>query len=352
MSGDSPPDMSMLDIDVAGAGPSSPRAGSTSRRFPRVSPSSRLATTRSGSARLVQHRTTSSHAHNAAVWQNGLLVRVAKGVVLEQFLYVRIVNTEEAGALFFRLLVVAELRSPLHADRGVHVGGGADLSGYTNGRRRAVRRAGRARLEYVSLQNLSRETWHFATHHGARRARRQARLGRGRLRLEEGKVGSRTTSTAGERVAGHRRVLRRREQHSTTTPSRSTSRRPRRATSPSRARCATSRARSARDDPRREAAQKTNAYQENRNLLLSKHGARRLDPGARDHGQRRALHPRRDARPGRPRAALLPDGRGLSRAEAERLIVRGFFQDVLDRIELEPVREALGAALEARIPQA
>ena len=34
--------------------------------------------------------------------------------------------------------------------------------------------------------------------------------------------------------------------------------------------------------------------------------------------------------------------RGLSRQEAERLIVRGFFQDVLDRIELEPVREALG----------
>ena len=42
--------------------------------------------------------------------------------------------------------------------------------------------------------------------------------------------------------------------------------------------------------------------------------------------------------------------RGLSRGEAERLIVRGFFQDILDRIELEPVREALGAALEARIP--
>ena len=44
--------------------------------------------------------------------------------------------------------------------------------------------------------------------------------------------------------------------------------------------------------------------------------------------------------------------RGLSRAEAERLIVRGFFQDILDRIELEPVRETLGEALEARIPQA
>jgi Fe-S cluster assembly protein SufD len=44
--------------------------------------------------------------------------------------------------------------------------------------------------------------------------------------------------------------------------------------------------------------------------------------------------------------------RGLPRGEAERLIVRGFFSDALDRIELEPVREALGEALEARIPQA
>ena len=37
--------------------------------------------------------------------------------------------------------------------------------------------------------------------------------------------------------------------------------------------------------------------------------------------------------------------------EAERLIVRGFFQDILDRIEFEAVRESLAAALEARIPQ-
>ena len=43
--------------------------------------------------------------------------------------------------------------------------------------------------------------------------------------------------------------------------------------------------------------------------------------------------------------------RGLPRPVAERLIVRGFFQDVLDRIELQPVRDAVGAALEARIPE-
>ena len=43
--------------------------------------------------------------------------------------------------------------------------------------------------------------------------------------------------------------------------------------------------------------------------------------------------------------------RGLTHSEAERLILRGFFQDVLDRIDLEPVRDALSEALEARIPQ-
>src|SRR3712207_7140612 len=47
-------------------------------------------------------------AHNAAVWQHGLLVRIPKGVVLEQPLYVRIANAAPNGSLFFRLLVIAE----------------------------------------------------------------------------------------------------------------------------------------------------------------------------------------------------------------------------------------------------
>ena len=47
-------------------------------------------------------------AHNAAVWKHGLLVHVPKGVVLEQPLYVRIVNSADGGSLFWRLLVIAE----------------------------------------------------------------------------------------------------------------------------------------------------------------------------------------------------------------------------------------------------
>ena len=62
-------------------------------------------------------------------------------------------------------------------------------------------------------------------------------------------------------------------------------------------------------------AQRTNAYQENRNLILSPKRACRLDPRARDPRQRRALHARRDEQPGEPRRALLLHG---ARAVARR----------------------------------
>ncbi len=41
--------------------------------------------------------------------------------------------------------------------------------------------------------------------------------------------------------------------------------------------------------------------------------------------------------------------RGLTRKEAIRMIVAGFFQQVFDRIEMESVREALGLAIGRRI---
>ena len=51
---------------------------------------------------------------------------------------------------------------------------------------------------------------------------------------------------------------------------------------------------------------------------------RRRDPGPRDPGQRRPLHPRRRDRPGRPRAALLPALARISEAEAKQLVIEGF----------------------------
>ena len=98
-------------------------------------------------------------------------------------------------------------------------------------------------------------------------------------------------------------------------------------------------------------AQRTDAFQESRNLLLSKRAHADAIPGleilANDV---RCTHGATNSPVDRDELFYCM-ARGLSRGEAERLIVRGFFQDMLDRIELEPVREAVAQALEARIPR-
>src|SRR6266550_4413051 len=101
-------------------------------------------------------------AQNAASWQHGLLVHVPKGVVLERPLYVRVANPPDGGALFWRLLVIAEDGSRFSVIEELS-SPDPDLAGYSN----AVVEifvGQEAKVEYVSLQNLARETWHFASH--------------------------------------------------------------------------------------------------------------------------------------------------------------------------------------------
>jgi len=99
-------------------------------------------------------------------------------------------------------------------------------------------------------------------------------------------------------------------------------------------------------------AQKTNAYQENRNLMLSPTTHAVPIPGLEIMANDvRCTHGATVSRVDRDEL-FYAMARGLSRGAAERLIVRGFFQDILDRIEFEPVREAVAATLEERIPQA
>ncbi len=287
-------------------------------------------------------------AHNAAMWKHGLLVVVPKGVVLEKPLYVRIAVT---GQTFWRLVVVAEegARASLIEE---YASPEADTTAYSN----AVTElfvGPNAKLEYVSLQNLSRETWHFASHHA--RVERDAELDwvaggfgskKGKTRIQNDLNGRGATSrvtgayfadggqhldydTFQEHIApdcesdfAFKGALR---DHATAVWR--------------------GMIRVEKD------AQKTNAYQECRNLMLSPTTHAVPIPGleilANDV---RCTHGATVGRVDREQLFYLM-ARGLPRPEAERLIVRGFFQDVLDRIELEPVREAVTAALEARIPQ-
>jgi Fe-S cluster assembly protein SufD len=291
-------------------------------------------------------------AHNAAMWNHGLLVRVPKGVQLEQPLYVRVGNSVPNGSLFWRLLVIAEPESSFTLIEE-YASAAPDLPGYSNAAVELFVEQG-AKLEYVSLQNLSHDTWHFATHHA--RVERDAELDwvaggfgskKGKIRIQNDLAGPGATSrvtgayftdgsqhldydTFQEHIAPH-------------------------TTSDFAFKGALRDVSSAvwRGMIRVEKdAQKTNAYQENRNLMLSPRAHADSIPGleilANDV---RCTHGATLGQVDREQLFYLM-ARGLSRAEAERLIVRGFFSDVLDRIELQAVREALGAALEARIPHA
>ena len=101
-------------------------------------------------------------AHNLAEWKHGLLVRVPKGVELAEPLYVRVTGCVPDAASFWRVLVIAEEGSRFSFIEE-HVSAAADLPGYSNAVAELFVGDG-AKLEYVSIQNLSQETWHFASH--------------------------------------------------------------------------------------------------------------------------------------------------------------------------------------------
>src|SRR5262245_7721699 len=290
-------------------------------------------------------------AHNAAVWQHGLLVPVPKGVELTKPLYLRIANSVE-GALFWRLLVIADPGARFTIVEEA-VSATPDLHAYTNEAAELFVGEG-AKLEYVSLQNVSRETWHFAAHHA--RVERDAELDwvaggfgskRGKVRIQNDLAGPGATS----RVTGayftdgdqHLDYDTFQEHIAPNTTSDFAFKGALRDTSTAVWRGMI------RVEPD---AQKTNAYQECRNLMLSPTTHAVPIPGleilANDV---RCTHGATVGRVDREQLFYLM-ARGLPRPEAERLIVRGFFQDVLDRIELEPVREAVTSALERRIPHA
>ena len=290
-------------------------------------------------------------AHNAAEWKHGLLVRVPAGLELQQPLYVRVTSSVPDAALFWRVLVVAEEGSRFSFIEE-HASAAPDLPGYSNVVAELFVGDG-AKLEYVSVQNLSRETWHFASHRAT--VGRDAELDwvaggfgskKGKIRIENDLAGQGGTSrvTGAYFADGAQHLdydtLQRHIAPNTTSDFAFKG--------------------ALRDKARavwrgmirvEEDAQKTNAYQENRNLLLSPNAHADSIPGLEiEANDVRCTHGATVSQVDRDELFYCM-ARGLSRGEAERLIVRGFYQEIFDRIELEPVRTALQTALEARIPE-
>ena len=290
-------------------------------------------------------------AHNAAVWEHGLLVHVPAGVELEKPLYVRVASSAPGGSLFWRVLVVAD---PGARFTVVHELTSADpeLEAYANGVVEVVVHDG-AKAEIVNVQRLSSKTWLFASCHA--RIERDAELdwveggfgsAKGKTWIQNDLAGRGASSrVTGAYFADGSQHLDYDTYQLHAAPDTTSDFAFKGALRDTAATVWRGMIRV------EEGAQKTNAYQENRNLLLSKTATANSIPGleilANDV---RCTHGATLSQVDREQLFYLMT-RGLPRAEAERLIVRGFFQDVLDRVELAPVREALGAALEARIPQ-
>jgi Fe-S cluster assembly protein SufD len=96
-------------------------------------------------------------------------------------------------------------------------------------------------------------------------------------------------------------------------------------------------------------AQKTNAYQANRNLILSKQARADSIPGLEiEADDVRCTHG--------ATAGQIPDeylfylmSRGIERPNAERMIVQGFFEEVLNRIPVEGVRSKLETEIASKL---
>jgi len=97
------------------------------------------------------------------------------------------------------------------------------------------------------------------------------------------------------------------------------------------------------------AAQKTDGYQRNDNLMLSREARADSIPGLEiEADDVRCTHGATSGRVDEEQI-FYAQARGLSADEAARLVVAGFFQQVFDRITITPVREALARAIGSRI---
>jgi Fe-S cluster assembly protein SufD len=99
----------------------------------------------------------------------------------------------------------------------------------------------------------------------------------------------------------------------------------------------------------RKDAQKTDAFQTNRNIVLSEQAKADSIPNLEIEANDVRCGHAASVGPVDEDVLFYMQSRGIPADEAERLIVTGFFQEVLDRVGLDEVREGLERAIEAEL---
>jgi len=287
-------------------------------------------------------------ALNAACWSGGTLLYVPKNVRIDEPLH-SLAAISDGGVDLGKTLVVLEPGSDatlLSETASTSAAGG----GMHCGSIELIVEQG-ARLRYVNLQNWGQEVWHFAHQKGI--------VGReGRLQWTIGALGARLAKV-NQHVAmmgpdaevqvngvmfteGRQHLSYNTHQHHQAPYCKSDLLY--KAGLQDRSRTVwRGMIRVDRD------AQRTNAYQRNDNLMLSRDARADSIPGLEiEADDVRCTHGSTSGRVD-DEQLFYAMARGYTRREAVRMIVAGFFQQVFDRITIESVRDALGEAIGRRV---
>jgi Fe-S cluster assembly protein SufD len=260
-------------------------------------------------------------ALHGAWWSGGTLLYVPRGVVIDQPLHTLSLMWPGAVDLGHTLVVLEPgAEATLLAETASVDQAGQSPGGLHCGAIELIVGQG-ARLRYVNLQNWSNGVWHFAHQRGVvgRDASLQwtiaalgSRLAKVNQHVELIGEGADAQVNGVMFTEGKQHLSYHTLQH-------------------------------------HRAAQKTDGYQRNDNLMLSEHARADSIPGLEIEAHDvRCTHGSTTGRVD-DEQVFYARSRGLTRKEAIRVIVAGFFQQVFDRITIDSVREALGHSIGRRI---
>jgi Fe-S cluster assembly protein SufD len=288
-------------------------------------------------------------ARNDAAFAGGLFVHVGGGTVLERPILVTVVQDDDRTALNWRSLIVVEDGGQAEVWEQ-YLSSDADRDGLFNTVVELVV-GDNANLRFVNGQNLSEKSWIFGTQRAE--VGRDGSLdwvsfgfgsARGKVRMETKLAGSGADGRVTGAYASHKR------QHVDfdTTQEHAAPH-----TTSDLAFRGVLQGRSEAVwrgniivDP---GAQQTDAFQESRNLLLSKRAHADAIPGLEIQANDvRCTHAAAIAQIDAEQLFYLRS-RGLREDVAKRLVIEGFLAELVERFEDGPVRTVLGDALERRL---
>ncbi len=290
-------------------------------------------------------------ARNEAGFRSGAFVFVPRGVILERPVLLSAIQSAPETELHRRTLVVLE--EGAHAEVWEQqLSASPELSSLLNTVIELVVGDG-ARLRFVCGQQLSERSWSFGTHRAE--VARDGVLdwvalgfgsGGGRVRMETrlGGPGAEARVTGAYAVRGRQHInFDTTQEHAAPNTTSDLAFRgvlQGRATAVWKGNIIV--------DP---GAQKTDAFQESRNLLISKRAHADAIPGLEIQANDvRCTHAAAVAQVDREQLFYLRS-HGLPDAVAKRLVIEGFLAALVERFEQGPVREVLAGTLERRLSQ-